>query len=179
MLDRLYTKLVAKMLFPLHELLKKHDTVRIFKRLEKSQWQSKEQILITQQQRLSDFIYQAYNDVPYYRQLIRQLGFTPDDVKSVDDLAKLPFLDKKEIKDNFEELKSKNAGVLKKFNTGGSSGTPLIFLLGNERVSHDVAEKWRATKWWDVDIGDKEIVAWGSPIAVSYTHLTLPTIYSV
>ena len=53
---------------------------------------------------------------------------------------------------------------LKRFNTGGSSGQPLIFLLGNERVSHDVAAKWRATKWWNVDIGDKEIVAWGSPI---------------
>ena len=36
--------------------------------------------------------------------------------------------------------------------------------MGNERVSHDVAEKWRATRWWNVDIGDKEIVAWGSPI---------------
>jgi len=31
-------------------------------------------------------------------------------------------------------------------------------------VSHDVAAKWRATRWWNVDIGDKEIVVWGSPI---------------
>ncbi|MEC8427899.1 MAG: AMP-binding protein, partial [Pseudomonadota bacterium] len=34
----------------------------------------------------------------------------------------------------------------------------------NKRVSHDVAAKWRATRWWDVDIGDPEIVVWGSPI---------------
>jgi len=27
-----------------------------------------------------------------------------------------------------------------------------------------VAAKWRATRWWDVDIGDPEIVVWGSPI---------------
>ena len=50
------------------------------------------------------------------------------------------------------------------FNTGGSSGEPLIFFIGNERVGHDVAAKWRATRWWDVDIGDTEIVVWGSPI---------------
>jgi phenylacetate-CoA ligase len=31
-------------------------------------------------------------------------------------------------------------------------------------VSHDVAAKWRATRWWGVDIGDPEIVVWGSPI---------------
>jgi len=36
--------------------------------------------------------------------------------------------------------------------------------LGNERVSHDVAAKRRATRWWGVDIGDREIVVWGSPI---------------
>jgi len=27
-----------------------------------------------------------------------------------------------------------------------------------------VAAKWRATRWWGVDIGDPEIVVWGSPI---------------
>ena len=27
-----------------------------------------------------------------------------------------------------------------------------------------MAAKWRATRWWGVDIGDREIVVWGSPI---------------
>jgi phenylacetate-CoA ligase len=36
--------------------------------------------------------------------------------------------------------------------------------MGLDRVSHDVAAKWRATRWWAVDIGDPEIVIWGSPI---------------
>jgi len=31
-------------------------------------------------------------------------------------------------------------------------------------VSHDVAAKRRATRWWGVDIGDPEVVLWGSPI---------------
>ena len=61
-------------------------------------------------------------------------------------------------------MKSNIAQGLSRFNTGGSSGEPLIFFIGTERVSHDVAAKWRATRWWDVDIGDPEIVVWGSPI---------------
>jgi phenylacetate-CoA ligase len=56
---------------------------------------------------------------------------------------------------------------LARFNTGGSSGEPLIFLIGKERISHDVAAKWRATRWWGVDIGDPEIVVWGSPIELT------------
>ncbi len=63
-----------------------------------------------------------------------------------------------------DRLKAENAGTLEKFSTGGSSGEPLIFYRGKERVSHDVAAKWRATRWWGVDIGDPEIVVWGSPI---------------
>jgi len=39
-----------------------------------------------------------------------------------------------------------------------------VFFIGKERVTHDVAAKWRATRWWGVDIGDREIVVWGSPI---------------
>jgi phenylacetate-CoA ligase len=61
-------------------------------------------------------------------------------------------------------MKSDIAQDLARCNTGGSSGEPLIFFIGKERVSHDVAAKWRATRWWGVDIGDPEIVVWGSPI---------------
>jgi phenylacetate-CoA ligase len=42
-----------------------------------------------------------------------------------------------------------------------------LFFIGRERISHDVAAKWRATRWWGVDIGDPEIVIWGSPIELS------------
>ncbi len=160
----IYTKIVAKLLFPLHEWLKKHDTVAIHNKLDKSQWYSQEQILTEQAQRLNSFITKAVVNVPYYQALFAQLKLTPADIDSVDSLSKLPFLDKQTIKANFEQLQSSCSGPVSSFTTGGSSGNPLTFLLSNERVSHDVAEKWRATRWWDVDIGDKEIVAWGSPI---------------
>ncbi len=164
MLSRLYTKLVSAFLFPLHEKLKKHDTIAINKQLERSQWQSTEQIIAQRDQRLTHFIEQAVNQVPYYRQLFQSLNLTPASITSANDLHKLPFLDKDIIRQHFDDITSNEAQNVKPFTTGGSSGTPLTFLLSNERVSHDVAEKLRATRWWDVDIGDKEIVAWGSPI---------------
>ncbi len=85
-------------------------------------------------------------------------------VKSTADLARLPFLTKPIIRAETDRLKSDQAKDLARFNTGGSSGEPLVFFIGKERVSHDVAAKWRATRWWGVDIGDPEIVVWGSPI---------------
>jgi phenylacetate-CoA ligase len=132
--------------------------------LEKSQWLSRDKIIQAQNERLQQFIGKIIEDVPYYKALFNKLELSASDIKKVADLPKLPFLDKKTIRENYSTLKSSRAGAVSSFTTGGSSGTPLTFLLGDERVSHDVAEKWRATRWWDVDIGDKEIVAWGSPI---------------
>jgi phenylacetate-CoA ligase len=82
-------------------------------------------------------------------------------------LQQLPLLTKTLIRAHVDRLKSERAASLRRLNTGGSSGEPLIFFLGNERISHDVAAKWRATRWWDVDIGDREIVVWGSPIELN------------
>jgi phenylacetate-CoA ligase len=160
----LYTSLISGLLFPLHERLKKHDSVAIRKKMESSQWWDEKQLQELQLTRLRQLLMHSQQHVPYYRALFAEIGFQAEDVKSLADLARLPLLDKAKIRANTEALKSDNARSLARFNTGGSGGEPLIFYIGKERVSHDVAAKWRATRWWNVDIGDAEIVVWGSPI---------------
>lgn len=160
----LYTKFVSLVFFPLHEALKKHDTVRIRKELEKTQWLSSQALEALQLERLRNFLSDVEQHVSYYQQLFKQLQFSPKDITSIDELKRLPLTGKPLIREQSEQLKADNAKGLAKFNTGGSSGEPLIFYIGNKRVSHDVAAKWRATRWWDVDIGDTEAVIWGSPI---------------
>ena len=160
----LYTNLVCNLLFPLQEHFKHHDTCRIRNAMEESQWWPAERLEAFRIERLRAFLEKISREVPYYGALFRQTGFDPSSVKSISELEKLPFLTKEVIRANTESMKNTQAQGLARFNTGGSSGEPLIFFLGNERVSHDVAAKWRATRWWNVDIGDPEIVVWGSPI---------------
>lgn len=169
---RPYTRLVSSLLFPLHERLKGHSTVAVRRSLEESQWWSAERLRELQLRRLQALLRHAQAEVPYYRHLFEELGLDSTDFQDLDDLCKLPFLDKPLIRAHQEELKSAQAHGLARFNTGGSSGEPLIFFIGKERVSHDVAAKWRATRWWDVDIGDPEMVVWGSPIELgSQDHI--------
>ncbi len=160
----LYTKFVSGSLFPLHERLKGHSTVAALRSMERSQWLSPAAMEQLQIQRLRDFLVRIGADVPYYRELFHVLNFDPAALNSLKDIQRLPLLGKVDIRANMDRLKAQNAATLEKFSTGGSSGAPLIFYRGKERVSHDVAAKWRATRWWDVDIGDREIVVWGSPI---------------
>jgi phenylacetate-CoA ligase len=155
---------VSAFLFPLQEKLKHHDTVKIRNDMERTQWLSLAHLEALRVERLRTFMADVGKHVPYYRNLFRDMAFDPSNIKSTSDITRLPLLTKDVIRANTDQLKSDVAKDLVRFNTGGSSGEPLIFYLSNERVSHDVAAKWRATRWWNVDIGDPEIVVWGSPI---------------
>lgn len=160
----LYTSFVSTLLFPLHERLKRHDTVALRRHMEEAQWWSADRLAAFQLQRLRDLLQDVAVNVPYYRDLFAQSSFDPAKIRSTADLQRLPLLTKTIIRANTEGLRHAQARGLTRFNTGGSSGEPLIFFIGNNRISHDVAAKWRATRWWGVDIGDPEIVIWGSPI---------------
>lgn len=164
MISDIYTAFCSTILFPVHEALKKHTTVRVRQDMERSQWLEPKQIRELQLTTLKAFLIDVNQHVPYYRQLFASRGFSPQDLTDLQQLAELPLLDKATIRANLDALKADDAAGLSRFNTGGSSGEPLIFFIGNKRVSHDVAAKWRATRWWNVDIGDPEAVIWGSPI---------------
>ena len=160
----MYTQLISNVIFPLQERLKKHATVAVRKRMEETQWWDRARLEQLQIEHLRTLFKEVALHVPYYRELFNRIGFDSEQVTRLVDLTRLPLLTKADIRANLEQLKADNAQGLARFNTGGSSGEPLIFFIGNERVSHDVAAKWRATRWWGVDIGDPEIVMWGSPI---------------
>ncbi len=158
------TTLVSSFLFPLQERLKGHDSVALRREMEQVQWLPSAQLAALQGQRLRAFLQDVGQHVPYYRSLFEHSGFDPATVQSSADLQRLPLLTKPLIRAHTDALHHAHAKNLNRFNTGGSSGEPLIFFMGKNRISHDVAAKWRATRWWGVDIGDPEIVVWGSPI---------------
>ncbi len=162
----LYTTFVSKFLFPVHERFKGHHTARVLKEMEASQWWPLDKLQDLQVRRLRGLLEHARDHVPYYRELFHRINFSPHSVQSIDDLQRLPLLSKQDIRMNLESMKADRARDLTRFNTGGSTGEPLIFFMGKQRFSHDVAAKWRATRWWNVDIGDRELVVWGSPIEI-------------
>jgi phenylacetate-CoA ligase len=162
----LHTRIVSRWLFPLHERLKGHDSPALLHQLEASQWWSPQRVQALQLERLRAFLVHAGRHVPYYRRLFAETGFDPLRVDSVRALRRLPCLSKPIIRAQSAALRSETAGALKRYTTGGSSGEPLTFYIGKARISHDVAAKWRATRWWGVDIGDPEVVLWGSPIEI-------------
>jgi phenylacetate-CoA ligase len=62
---------------------------------------SREQIREWQSERLVNQVKNVWENVPFYRKKMEEAGLTPDDIKSVDDLHKLPFLCKDDLRDNY------------------------------------------------------------------------------
>ena len=62
---------------------------------------SREQIRAWQSERLVKQVQHVYEHVPYYRNLMNEKGVTPADIRSVDDLHKLPFLTKADLRDAY------------------------------------------------------------------------------
>ena len=54
-----------------------------------------------QSERLVKQVKHVWDNVPYYRSLMEKKGITPDDIKGVEDLHKLPFLTKDDLRDQY------------------------------------------------------------------------------
>lgn len=54
-----------------------------------------------QEERLRAQVKHVYENVPYYKQLMDEKGITPDDIQTLDDLKKLPFLTKADLRDQY------------------------------------------------------------------------------
>lgn len=54
-----------------------------------------------QLKRLQETVSRVYEKVPAYREKMIEAGVTPEDVKSLDDLKRLPFTNKKDLRDNY------------------------------------------------------------------------------
>ena len=62
---------------------------------------SQEQIRQWQSERLVKQVRNVWDNVPMYRKKMEKKGLTPEDIKSVDDLPKLPFIEKDDLRDEY------------------------------------------------------------------------------
>ena len=62
---------------------------------------SREEILRIQNEKIVKQVKHVYENVPYYRDLMDKKGVKPEDIKSVDDIKKLPFLSKEDLREAY------------------------------------------------------------------------------
>ncbi|HSH70301.1 MAG TPA: phenylacetate--CoA ligase, partial [Deferrisomatales bacterium] len=54
-----------------------------------------------QGEKLAETVAWVYGRVPFYKKALDEKGVSPDDIRSVDDITKLPFTVKNDLRDNY------------------------------------------------------------------------------
>ena len=62
---------------------------------------SREDIIALQNEKLVKQVKHVWDNVPYYRKKMEEKGVTPDDIRSIDDLHRLPFLSKADLREAY------------------------------------------------------------------------------
>ncbi len=161
-------KLVKHIIFPLHEKIIGRKTFDYLKELERLQWASHSELDELQLKKLKVLLIHAGKNIPFYAKRFSDSGLDPAKMKDVADFKVLPFLTKAEIRKNLGHMMWRDCpGGLHRYNTGGSSGEPLIFYFDRRRQAYDAAARALTHRWWEIDVGDKEVYLWGSPLEIT------------
>ena len=106
--------------------------------LMKSQWKPYEELKELQDKKLRAILKHAYENVPFYHEKFDRAGVHPDDIKTVEDLPRLPMTTKQEVRENFPDKIVARGVNLKKCwlpHTSGSTGIPLT--VAYDEVAED------------------------------------------
>src|SRR4030042_4284046 len=115
----LINKVYGKIIIPASYYVKGDFRFKYFNEYKKNLGKTKKEIQAFQLTRLKKLIHHAYATVPYYRKLFDNLNLKPHDIKTLNDLKKIPVLDKKTVLSNLNKLKSSKKYKLIKIFSGG------------------------------------------------------------
>jgi len=94
----------------------------------RNQWLQPTALTELRNKRLRSLIRHSYENVPYYRSLLKKAKLTPSDIRSIDDLQKIPILKKETLRNlPLKEITAKSADLnrCKIRRTSGTAGIPL------------------------------------------------------
>ncbi|MBP5629395.1 MAG: phenylacetate--CoA ligase [Bacteroidaceae bacterium] len=94
----------------------------------KMECMSRDDMRALQSERLRKTVKTCYEKVPFYKRKMDELGVTPDDIKSVDDVTKLPFTTKYDLRDEYPfGLQAVPMSEIKRIHaSSGTTGKPVV-----------------------------------------------------
>ncbi len=89
---------------------------------------------VMQLERMKKIIRHAFNNVEFYRNRMRKYNLTPDSIKTLDDVSKLPFMVKQDLRDTypFGLLAVPQSEVVRLHASSGTTGKPIVVAYTKE-----------------------------------------------
>ncbi|MCB9018621.1 MAG: phenylacetate--CoA ligase [Prevotellaceae bacterium] len=89
---------------------------------------SREEMRKLQGIRLKRVVERVYHNCEPYRKRMQEAGVSPEDIRSIDDIVKLPFTSKKDLRDNypFGLLSAPMSEIVRVHASSGTTGKPIV-----------------------------------------------------
>ena len=89
---------------------------------------NREEMRRLQSIRLRRVVEHAYHNSPFYRKKMQEMGITPEDIHSIDDIVKLPFTVKQDLRDNypFGLMAVPMSEIVRLHASSGTTGKPIV-----------------------------------------------------
>lgn len=171
----MYSSIFKNIIYPLSQTIRGRGYLPVLRTLRESQWWTPEQLREVQWLRLKRLLDHVYENVTFYRERFNDAGIHPDNIKSFDDLAKIPVLTKKDIKQNMQKLLANNYPTSKLIpgRTGGSTGEPMHFYYDIGSLNYNRPAIFRNLEWAGLEQGDKHVVMSGSHFDYTQAQKTI------
>ena len=154
---------IYHLLYPLHHWMISYNTTQYYEDMDKSQWLPNTKIREYQELKLRQLISHIYYHVPYYRDVMDSLSLKPEDIRTIDDLRKLPVINKADVRENMHlGIMSNNHDKRKiqKVTTSGSTGEPFTVHAEKKQLEMRAAATLRSTEWTGWRFGDRHVRLW-------------------
>lgn len=132
------------------------------KQLSATEFYSTEDICMLQNRKLTLLLKSAYENTVYYRDIFDMLALKPTDIVTIDDLKKIPILDKETLRSRHDDLINAKIKCTHHRTTTGSTGVPLDVVYSEDNKLMEMALMRRFERNIGVN-GLKEINLWGRP----------------
>lgn len=181
-IEKAETYLVGRLTFPLtnylfnrREILSRYDSLR------QSEWYGPERLRDLQLQKLKRLIAYAYDRVPFYTKRFRDIGLLPGDIKSLEDLKRIPPLCRQDVINHrhamvdsslaesvvFADQSGRGPGEpipfaplcrhkLVRNTSSGSTGAPTVFYEDGSRTALNWVHELRLKSWFGIMPGSRE-----------------------
>jgi phenylacetate-CoA ligase len=172
---RFFSSRLSVNLIPTSWLLNLNPTFRkTYNFLQETESWTESDALEWQLAKSKSIIIDAYTNTAAYKNLYDLHHISPTDISSLKDIKELPTIDKSFVKSNYNELINKslknNESVARY--TGGSTGTPMKFLLDKEKILMEKAFFYYFWKKHGYSIGEKCLFIKGENIKWTTGSLT-------
>ncbi|RQV94550.1 phenylacetate--CoA ligase family protein, partial [bacterium] len=141
--------------FELTDYLSIHRLLYWRHSLWRSQYDSLERQKNLQWKLLSRMLDHCFQNVPYYRERLQKSGLRRENFKSLEDLSKIPVINKKNLLENLEYFKADRFEKYKTrpVRTTGTTGSPLQVYWDRNSNILELLCNWRHFSWFNYRLG--------------------------